>query len=225
MISYIILTLVRMNNGYNKMSKKKRACVIVQGISEKRRYMKTSSKVVNGYIDKYDKDEYIDTESIFDRGWFSKLFDKWDFIPYFLNGARRKAVCRIVNKTIVDLHNDGYEVDVIAHSLGCVIALQSGRKKFKVNINNLICLQPPTNNKVYGWYVRRKVKQFSDYIKVNNLRITWNPGDEKVASKELDTKKFRKGFKGVIKDIKQFKVGNGHNWLAPLKALIVRGKI
>lgn len=206
------------------MSKKK-ALLIVQGINTKRNYMTTKSPIINEFFNTYDSVEYVYTEDIFDKTWFSKLFDKFDFIPYFLNKKKRLEVCRLVNEKIGSFIILGYDVDVLAHSLGCVIAMQSGREKFPISVGNMICLQPPTNSKLYGGYVRSQVLKYSADIDIKNLVITWNTKDTAVANVAINIKEMSKKFKGFIKTVKQYKLGKGHDWELVLKQLISGGRI
>jgi hypothetical protein len=184
------------------MTLNKRALLIVQGINTKRNYMTTKSPIINGFFDSYDSVEYVYTEDIFDETWFSRLFDKLDFVPYFVNKKKRLEVCRLVNEKIGSFALLGYEVDVLAHSLGCIIAMQSGRSKFPVSVTNMICLQPPTNSKLYGGYVRSQVLKYSANINIHNLIITWNTKDTAVANVAINIKDMAKKFKGYIKTVK-----------------------
>jgi hypothetical protein len=187
--------------------------------------MTTTSPIINNFFNEYDAVEYVYTEDIFDKSWFSKLFDKLDFIPYFLNESKRQKVCRLVNEKIASFAVLGYEVDILSHSLGSIIAMQSGRKTFPIKVNNMICLQPPTNSKIYGGYVRSQVLKYSSDITINNLILTWNTKDTAVANTAIDIKKMAKSFKGVINTVKQYKLGKGHDWELVLKQLISGGRI
>lgn len=207
------------------MSTKKKALLIIQGISTTREYMKLDTPIIAAYAAKYDSIEYMYTEDIFDKGWFSKMFDKLDFIPYFLNKKKRLEVCRLVNDKVASFEVLGYQVDILAHSLGCIIAMQCGRQKIPVNVNKLVALQSPTNSKIYGWYVRGQVLKYSDSIKINKLIVTWNKDDKAVANTEIDLHKMVKKFKGVVKTAFQYELGKGHDWKRPFKSLIAGGKI
>lgn len=199
---------------------KKRALVLIQGINTKSKYMKPKTKHVDLFLDQYDAVEYVNTEEIFDRGWFSKLFDKLDFIPYFVSDRRKKDVCRAVNAKVAELQILNYEVDILAHSLGCVIAMQSGRKSIPIQVNNFIALQSPVHNKVYGWFVRDKIREHSKYLHINNLYHTYNKKDKLVAHKKIKLKKYVKSLDAVIGKSAQLNVGDGHSWEKALIGLL-----
>jgi hypothetical protein len=191
---------------------KKSALVIVQGINSDREYMIPTSKLVKEFFKGYDTVEYAYTEDEFDKGWFNKISDRFDFIPYFLSKSRRKKVCRVVNEKIASLDLLGYNVDVVAHSLGSIITLQSGRSKFPVKIRNLLMLQSPIHNNLYGWYVRSQVIKYSTNILITNIISTFNKEDRFVASKPINIDSFLKNFKGYISKFVQTNKGSGHDW-------------
>ena len=204
----------------------KRALVIIQGINKEKRYMRTKNPVIKDFYKSYDAIEYSDTELVFDRGWFSIFFDKWDFIPYFLNGKKRQAVCRLVNEKVAALQLLGYRVDIVAHSLGAVIAMQCGRKKSPLSINRMILLQSPMHNNIYGGYVRKKIKKYSDGLEVNYMLSTYNKKDKFVASKPVKKfKKFMESLKSIYNKFTQLVAGNGHDWERVLEELIVEGTV
>ena len=205
------------------MNLRKKALLVVQGINTDREYIKPKGAVIEQFFKKYDDVEYVYTEDVFDKSWFSKLFDKFDFIPYFLSEKRRIEVCRAVNEKIKTFELLGYDIDVLAHSLGCVIALQSGRKDFPITIGTLIALQPPTNNKVYGWYVRSQVIKYSADITINKLLVTWNEEDTVAADSYINLKEMMYMFKGVVRLATQYRAGVGHDWRLALKQLITYG--
>lgn len=203
----------------------KKALVIVQGINNKREYMKPKSKVVKEFFSRYDEVDYMYTEDIFDGSLTSKFIDKADFIPYFFSNKRRQMVCRLVNEKIKTLEHLGYEVDVVAHSLGSVIALQSGRKVMPIMVNKMITLQSPIHNWIYGWFVRGRVRKYSDGLTIRHYITTWNKKDRLVAGGDLNIKRFVKGLKSTILSFFQFEVGKGHDWEVALKDLIIKGLV
>ena len=202
----------------------KRACVIIQGISKVKKYMRTDSEVIKDFYKFYDKKIYIDTESVLDRGLFSKIFDKLDFVPYFMNKKKRRAVCRLVNEEITRLKLDGYSVDIVGHSLGAVIAMQCGRLISPLAINRMILLQSPMHHSVYGGWIRKQIRKFSAGIEVGYVISTYNREDKWVANKII------KGFRNFIKSLDakyskftQLTAGKGHDWDKALEELIVKG--
>tara|TARA_R110000868_G_scaffold129841_5_gene339047 strand:- start:1359 stop:1976 length:618 start_codon:yes stop_codon:yes gene_type:complete len=203
----------------------KKALIIVQGINTQREYMKPTLKLVKKFFNRYDAIEYTHTEDIFDGTITAKFVDQADFIPYFFRGKKRKEVCKLVNEKIATLSALGFEVDVLAHSLGCIIALQSGRKLIPLNVNRMITLQSPIHNWVYGWYVRMKVRKHSGGLTVTNFITTWNPNDKLVAGGDLNIDRFIKSLKTIILSWLQQKVGKGHDWQLALVDLIKKGLV
>lgn len=207
------------------MNKKPKALVVIQGISNIREYMKPNVKEVKEFFASYNVREYMYTEDIFDGTITSKFVDRADFIPYFFNGEKRKQVCRLVNEKIATLMMLGYEVDVLAHSLGAVIALQAGRKYTPILVNKMITLQSPIHNWIYGWFVRMKVRRFSGGLTVKHFITTWNKKDKLVAGGDLNISRFVKSLKSVIEEFFQYMAGRGHDWEFALKDLIKKGLV
>jgi len=207
------------------MNKKPTALIIIQGINDKREYMKPTLQVTKKFFARYNAKEYMYTEDIFDSTITSKFVDRADFIPYFFNGKKRKQVCKLVNEKIATLMALGYEVDVLAHSLGSVIALQSGRKSIPILVNKMITLQSPIHNWIYGWFVRMKVRKFSGGLTVKHFITTWNKKDRLVAGGDLNMNKFIKSLKSTIMSFFQYEAGNGHDWQIVLKDLIKKGLV
>jgi hypothetical protein len=209
------------------MSRKK-ALLIVQGINSNREYMKPTVPIISAFMDRYAVKEYAYTEDILDGTLTSKFADKADFIPYFLNHKKRLQVCRLVNEKIASLNLLGYDVDVLAHSLGGVIALQSGRRKLPIYVNRMICLQSPIHNKIYGWFVRGRLARYSGGLTIKNLVTTYNKNDFWVAHKGLSAeglKKFIKSMSNIIVNYSSHDAGDGHDWQKALKDLIIRGTV
>lgn len=197
----------------------KKALLIIQGINKNPKYIQLTGPLKSYIDEKYDTVEYSDTEKIFDKGWFSKISDKLDFIPYFLSKKRRLAICRHVNEKINTLNLLGYDVDVLAHSLGCVIGLQSGREYFPVKVNKFIALCSPTHSFFYGGFVRSRVNKYSSNITIENIIFTYNKKDFSVANTKINLDNFFKNFKGLVKNYNQYRLGSGHGWELPLKLL------
>lgn len=204
----------------------KKALVLIQGINKTKRYMRTKNPIIKEFYQSYDAIEYMDTEQIFDKGLFSFFFDKWDFVPYFLSSKKRKAVCRLVNEKISSLQLLGYRVDVVAHSLGAVIAMQSGRLKTPISVDRMILLQSPMHNNVYGGYVRKQIRKYSEGLEANYLVSTYNKKDRFVASKPVKKfRKFIKSLKSTFNKFTQLISGKGHDWDKALAELIVGGVV
>lgn len=204
---------------------KKKAIVIIQGINTEREYMNPTLPIIKSFFEGYVVKEYMHTEDIFDGTITSKFVDRADFIPYFFNKKKRLEVCKLVNEKIATLTALGYEVDVLAHSLGCIIALQSGRKSIPLLVNRMITLQSPIHNWIYGWFVRTKVRKHSGGLTVKNFITTWNRKDRLVAGGDLNIDRFIKSLSTNIAHWLQVKAGKGHDWQVALSDLIIEGKV
>jgi hypothetical protein len=199
----------------------KRALVVIQGINNKQKYMMPTTDKVKAFYAGYDAIEYTQTEKIFDKGWFAAMFDTFDFIPYFTSEEKRKLVCRHVNEQIATLMQLGYEVDVLAHSLGCVIGLQSGRKNIPIRVENFYALQSPMHNKIYGDYVADQIIKYSNDLIIGKLHTTYNKKDWRVASQPLKMNFLYKLLE-FIRNIKQIIAGKGHDWELALVELLYK---
>lgn len=103
----------------------KKALVLVGGICKKP-YIEADVKGSD-----FNTSEYTlflsPTEDIFDKSLISKMNDRFgDVIQYFKSHDQRKEACRVTRNLIRKLQADGYEVSVLAHSLGTIITLTCG---------------------------------------------------------------------------------------------------
>lgn len=159
------------------MSIKNKVLILVQGINSGI-YLKEAVKNSNLDLSVYDKVIQVKTEKLLDMSWVSKLpfiGDKHgDYVQYFLSKSRRKKLSRLVRQLITVLRIKYDVVDVIAHSLGSVIALTS-----KTSVNNFYSLGSPLSfkNSWLGAFVRYHTKKYLKLDVTNNFYYAYSPKD------------------------------------------------
>ena len=112
----------------------RRALVLVEGITDKPGYIEDIVKA-SPIASNYDEIKRAKTEEFFDKKtpWYLKPFSKIDAVDKFADmkvflksHQGRVGACRTVRFLIQRLQRDGYEVDVLSHSLGTIITLVCG---------------------------------------------------------------------------------------------------
>ncbi|MEB3150311.1 MAG: hypothetical protein VKL60_15025 [Sphaerospermopsis sp.] len=146
----------------------KRALLTVQGINNKQGYLyEEVSKatwlteqyefITDAQTDKYFSDKMKTSiakglNAITLNQW-SRLGDVWYF---FKNALAREQVAKAVGRRITILQDQGYEVDVIAHSLGNLITICSSDAERDLKVNNFYSLANPLFIKIRalrkGWF-------------------------------------------------------------------------
>lgn len=168
----------------------RRAVVLIQGINDNSGYLLPAVKESNFTLDQYDKKVYINSEKYFDKvkkslpfylAWIPSkqkdyLADLWGF---FVRKDTRKQINKEVIASIRALEVDGYEIDIIGHSLGTLIALTCGNKKNNIFINNYYCLNTPLGieSPIARFVVQRTVKKYNKHFKCKNLYNLYGTGD------------------------------------------------
>ncbi|MDD9897848.1 MAG: hypothetical protein OXU45_02495 [Candidatus Melainabacteria bacterium] len=160
-----------------------RAAVLVQGVNSKP-YIKEA--LIEGGLDLsiYEQIREPDTEAIFDQHSFASLgFWDWcgDVFQFYNNIKRRKAACRLVRKAVQELQGQGYEVDIIAHSLGCQIALTCAPQKEgrELKVKKTIFMGSPMGIIFIpmAWRVRSHAKKYSRNFVTEELEYLWSKND------------------------------------------------
>jgi hypothetical protein len=107
------------------MSENKRVLIVIGGITENLYFRRDLESDISLLCELYKKYEYIveiNTNKHRDS-WSPRFIDKspWtDVYKLYLNPFRRRAIHREIEKTVERFQNNGYEIDVFAHSLGTV---------------------------------------------------------------------------------------------------------
>lgn len=143
-------------------------------------------------IGKYGSEEYIDTESIFDRHWtWTKPIPYSDSLgdvaKFYLSKKVRGETRQLMRKHLSSEHNQGAKVDVVAHSLGTMITLTCGTKKHKVDFGDLYLMGSPLALK--NWLGRKlfvhpnykkhvKDKDNVPNISCDNIYFVWSRNDD-----------------------------------------------
>ena len=159
-----------------------KALVILQGINDNSGYLLPEIEKSTFDSSIYDKIVYINTEKYFDHGkrnlpfylsWIPNkqkdyLSDIWVF---FLKKKIYKKINKEVTNTVIDLQDQGYTVDYLAHSLGTLIALTSGLKRKPVKVDNFYCLNSPLGIEapIARYFVQRRVKRYDRTFSCNTL--------------------------------------------------------
>ncbi|MCH2079643.1 hypothetical protein [Prochlorococcus sp. ALOHA_ZT_50] len=205
---------------------KKKALVLVQGISNKNNYIEDSLLESDFLLDDYDKWVTAKTEKALD-GLFEKFtFGVTSFIGivdtfgdpfrYLFSKKHRKAACRAVNSEVKKLTAQGYEVDILAHSLGTIIALTSGTAKSAINVNTFYSFGSPLGSTIFPWLFRRHVQKYIYGINIKTLYYCWNSKDF-VSKKPLNQRFVNSLFLHVGKFL-DFHISSGHSLLSYLNS-------
>lgn len=167
-----------------------KALLLVQGINSKNKYLLNDLNKSGYKPDDYNLIEEVDTESEFDKAWFNRipvlgqgfvaqyLGDVWQFYSK-LHTKKRQDVCRKVRERIFQLQDTGYQVDIISHSLGTVIALCCGSEARPVKIDTHVILGSPIG--IGFWGLRLKTmshaRKFSKNFKAKKIKYIWSRND------------------------------------------------
>lgn len=164
-----------------------RALVVVQGISKKHGYLAKElyegldSKIIKSYdvIAPVNTDQFFaKISNIPSKILGSVLSDVWN---YYTNGKARREACREVRKTITELQSKGFEVDILAHSLGTVITLCSGGNSpaRAISVNNVYLLGSPLG--IGNLFARMKTnghtERYSNNFDAKKIFYLWSEKD------------------------------------------------
>ncbi|NQY58449.1 hypothetical protein [Cognatishimia sp.] len=171
-----------------------KALAIIQGINEENRYL---DKDLTDLYKNYQKVVYINTEKYFDSvkrnlPWYLRFIpNKYkdyaaDIWGYFTNRYVFDIVNTECNSQIGKLLNQGYEVDVFAHSLGTVITLCLGKKIEKLRLNTFFCIASPMGFflKSVRLYIKYKLWRNSGNIFFEDIVNIY--GENDLISKRMD---------------------------------------
>ena len=165
----------------------KKALVLVQGINHGL-YLKDALTEVDFHFNDYDEVVEVPTEAIFDgnKGIIESKFNLWDWVgdayQFYAYSFRRREVCKLTRKYILDLQNQGFQVDALAHSLGCQILICCGSQKSskgQIKLENTILLAPPMGLgfvTLRAW-IRSHAKKFSKNFYSRKLEYYWSKED------------------------------------------------
>lgn len=129
---------------------------------------------------KETKDKYENNEVRTRLEWIDYAVDIWAF---FGNKKIYDRVTSKVRKRVEKLQSEGYTVDILAHSLGTMIALHSGAV-----VNNFFCLASPMGisntflRKAIHWHYNKSPNK----LKSKNTLVLWGTAD--YVSKSTDAK-------------------------------------
>lgn len=168
----------------------KRALVAVQGINSEN-YILHELVYSKFPREDYQKIVAIPTEEIFDRtipDWIkvvpflNKWYDQYyaDLHAFFGDKEARINACRFVRNQIKALQNDGFTVDVIAHSLGTIITICSGPQTGALlQVNNFFCYNSPLGFGIApgGMMVRAFVRKFMRNFIAKKLEYIYSSKD------------------------------------------------
>jgi hypothetical protein len=128
-----------------------KALVIIQGINDKPKYMLED---LSGILVKYDYVYYAQTERYFEVVKDNlPVYLRWlplhikDYAADIWGYLNNRYVAGMINaeitNEILSLITQGYEVDVIGHSLGTLITLCLGSNDRSIELNTFYCLNSP----------------------------------------------------------------------------------
>lgn len=111
----------------------KSALVVCQGVASSQGYLYNLVKDNPYFTKQYQKIVDVPTDEIFTKKkpWYIKLWGKFgnkldDMVDVLYHTKERIEACRMTRNIIKAQELDGYSVDILAHSLGCLITLTSG---------------------------------------------------------------------------------------------------
>jgi hypothetical protein len=165
----------------------KKALILIQGISSGNGYLRVRYNDAKLQT-QYDTVKNINTEQFFEMksNWLlnslgrlgDSLNDVW---VYYRNTQARKLICKEVRNHIKELQDAGYTVDILAHSLGTVIALCSGPNKLKnlINVNRLILMGSPLGigNPIARAFTNYHTERYSNNFTCNYIDYLWSSED------------------------------------------------
>lgn len=165
-----------------------RALVVIQGINSKQGYLYNDVLTDTRLTKYYDKIIDIPTEKYFDlhKPWPLRLIGKWgdslsDIWEFYTRNDSRIGVCRESREQIQKLQGLGYEVDILAHSLGTVIALCCGPNSpgNPVLVNRVVLLESPLGigNLIARMKTCSHTERYSKNFTAKELYYTWSEED------------------------------------------------
>lgn len=164
----------------------KKALLLVQGVNHGI-YLKDALNEVNFNFANYDEVVEVPTEEVFDgRVLKNKKTNIWDWVgdayQFYAYRMKRKAVCKLTRNYILDLQENGYEIDAIAHSLGCQILITCGSQKkdhVQVKVNKTILLGSPMGLgfRPLRALIRSQAKRFSKNFYTKQMNYFWSSED------------------------------------------------
>lgn len=149
------------------------------------------------FTEGYDIVEYAETEEVFDVVKDNlPFYFKWlpatlkdyfaDLWGYFTNRYIKSLIDTRITNTVLRLQMAGYEVDILAHSLGTVIAMCLGTKDRPLKVENFYSLNSPIGISLRTARLWVKAKLF---IKARHIKFkkSYNVyGEDDFISKEMD---------------------------------------
>jgi hypothetical protein len=174
----------------------KKALVLVQGINHGI-YLKDALLEAGFQQEDYDHIVEVPTEEIFDAD-IKKDANLWDLIgdafQFYLYKNKRKQVCKLTRKYIQELYQQGYQIDALAHSLGCQILICCGSQKDDeaiIEINKTTLLASPLGFglSILRSFIINHAMVFSKNFHSQELNYYWSRKDfvSKIFSEKQET--------------------------------------
>lgn len=142
-----------------------KALLVIQGIANAQGYLYKDISCDVFFTSKYDQIVDIPTDTIFAKKtpWYLKPLGKIgssldDVFDYLARTEERIETCRLVRESIRKVQGQGYEVDIICHSLGTLLTLTCGPNNpiNPIVVNNVYMMGSPLGFKFL--LMRRKVE-------------------------------------------------------------------
>lgn len=195
---------------------------IIQGIN-KTKYMTPRDVDRAGFsTGKYILEEYIDTESIFDKHWswlntLPKGDQLGDVFRFYMSPKVRGETRELLRTKLAASEN---KVDVLAHSLGTIITLTAGTPKHKLDFGDLYLMGSPLALK--NWLGRKmfvhpnykkhvRGKNNEPNITCDNIYFAWSRNDDICHFANTDIRNLLQmvGVRGQIAFVES---DSNHNW-------------
>lgn len=203
---------------------KKKALVLIQGINNDN-YLKKAMVASEYDFSAYSNIKLVQTENEFDKKKSFVHFIPFvgdslsDVIVFYKDQVGRQAVCRKTRKLIKSLQADGYEVDLLCHSLGCQIALACGDELNPVKVNKTTFLASPLGIGLppLRWKVFSHARKFSVNFSTASLFYAWSRKD--FVSRKYNTETYEFLQLRSHTPIINYETGTSHNALDYLDSI------
>ena len=149
------------------------------------------------FTEDYDLVEYAETEEVFDVVKDNlPFYFKWlpsnikdyfaDLWGYFTNRYVANIINTRIENTILRLQAAGYQVDILAHSLGTVISMCLGSKDRPLKVNNFYSLNSPIGISLRTARLWVKTKLFINARHIRFKKAYNVYGEDDFVSKDMD---------------------------------------
>lgn len=218
-----------------------KAIVLIQGINKDAGYLETELDNYPSLLKNYKLKKQIQTEKEFDKHlafripFLGKILKKsftfgalGDFWQFLRGRDTRKRICKRIRSDIKNLQRQGYNVDILAHSLGTIMTLVAGphdkddnrsTNNSPLNVNSCYFFGSPLGFKLpyVEWRTERFVKKYSDNFRGKKLYYFYSSKDPVCSSVDKTDKKILESLFDEVIYIKTKATHKTKDYLSELK--------